>query len=155
MGDSRLSPLSHANGRESGALTPLGVLPHARPIDARNGLCPHDPGIVPGRDDADLAGAHLELAAVLHHDVQPAGYLVGGMRRLAQFRPSDRLHVIGPLPAGLEAVAADAAAAHVNNFHSPLVERPNIIRRLQALLLYAGHGTPPTAMTLDRRLSYA
>src|SRR2546421_5346665 len=95
------------SGRHKGvSLAPpslgLRVPGEATEVDADARLVADHPGVVPGRDCDDVAGAALALAAVVHLDVHPAGDAVEEVGRLAAVCASDRLHVLRPAPARLE-----------------------------------------------------
>src|SRR5437868_1970586 len=106
----------------------LRVVAGARPVDADDRLVSDDPCIVPGRHLRDFARSDVELAAVPHLHMQSARDLVREVWRLEPVCLRDRLHVVRPLPTGLERQAADGAAADVDDLGSAFVELAGLVR---------------------------
>jgi hypothetical protein len=65
--------------------------------------------------------------------------VVLNMRRLATVRQGDRLHVIGPPPAGLEDEPTDLTVAEFNDLGSTIRKRAGFIGRLKAAVFCRLH----------------
>ena len=114
-----LSGLLHTRSRDYGI---FGVVDHAGDIDNHDRLVADHPGVVAGRQQRDIAGAELVLAAVVHAHPEAAGYVILEMRRLAALGTGDVLDVRRPAPAGLEGGATEGDAAERHQLHLAFVE---------------------------------
>ena len=66
----------------------LGVVDRAGPVDRDDRFGADDPGVVPGRQVRDRAGAEVHLAAIMHRDVQAARHNVLKVGRLDHVVPA-------------------------------------------------------------------
>ena len=87
-----------------------------------------------------VARACIELAPVVHEDMQPSPDVVLEVGSLAQVGPGERLDVIRPAPSRFEDEPSDLAVPDVQQLEPSVFERPNLVGRLKGLLLGLGHG---------------
>src|SRR5213076_1582197 len=99
-----------------------------------------DLGVVAAWDGHHVAGANLELRAIIHVDLHSPRDDVAEVRHLARVGPGDRLDVLGPLPAGLERRLADDLAADVEDRRLPLpLKWPGLVWRVEVPDLSCWH----------------
>src|SRR5512146_266160 len=105
-------------------------------IDGDTGLIADHPGVVAGADQVGVAWPELQLPAVVHHYVEPAGDDVGAVGELAAVGPDERFHVGRPPPAGPEVGPAHGEPGEIDQadlavFEAPLVVRVGYVLGLQ------------------------
>lgn len=93
----------------------LGVFGDAGEVEEDGGLVAGDPGVVAGGHVEEVAGAVLDLGAVVHLDGHFAFQDIAGVGGLAGGGVDDGLNVLGPFPAGLESADADGGFAELEN----------------------------------------
>src|SRR5205823_4893338 len=96
-------------------LVALRVVAELAEVEEHAGLVAHDLGVVPRRDRDGIAGSTLALGAVVHEHLHAARHAVSEVRDLAGVRPSDRLDVVRPAPAGLEGAAPNGVTAELEH----------------------------------------
>jgi len=109
------------------------------PVDERDGLVTHYPGVMTGREVCHGAGSDFELLPVLHLDVQRPGGVVLEVGRLAPPRAGDRLDVDRPTPPRVQHEPADYAAIHVQDLRLTMVEASDLIRSSEVPVLGLCH----------------
>src|SRR5579884_3388777 len=124
----------------------LGVVRESLPVHDDARLVAGDPSVVAGRDVRVVAGAEVELLAVVHPHVHPARYAIAGVLCLAALRACDRLDVLRPAPAGLEGGQAHRAGFRVDQFQAAhaVLEEPGLVRLVEVLVLDARHPSSPS-----------
>src|SRR5580692_2567317 len=97
-------------------------------IDGDAWLIADHPGVVAGADQVGVARPELQLPAVVHHYVEPAGDNVGAVGELAAVGPDERFHVGGPPPAGPEVGPAHGEPGEIDQADLAMHEAPLVVR---------------------------
>src|SRR5262249_12615781 len=120
-------------------------------LEADERLAARDPGVVTGLDHVRVAGADVDLGAVVVHDVHRARHDGAAVVRLAAVGPGDRLDALRPLPARLRGQARRLDAAEIDDREVRLVGCANLVRLVERLL----HGTSHFELLSWREISLA
>src|SRR5581483_7654228 len=126
---------SRADGCGSGPrpLQHLGQVVVAGEVDDDRRLVAHHPGVVASGHVEDVPGREHHLVAVVGGEGQAAGGHVAGVVQLAAVGPGFLLQHVRPAEAGLEGRPDDRGAPHPHDLHLAAVERPDLLRRRDAL----------------------
>src|SRR5271155_3750619 len=120
----------------------LCVVARAVPVDDHHGLVSYHPCVVSARQRGDVAGLREQLGSVVHPDRELSAHVVLEMGRFAAAGLCDRLHVLGPPPAGLEHQAPYLAAADRQDLRLAIRELPRLVGCSKALVLGVLHHRP-------------
>src|SRR5260370_611404 len=115
------------------SLLRLGVVLHARHVDEDARLLAFGPRVVAGWHVKPIAGSYGELLPRIHLHGHAARDAIAGVHGLTARRSSDGLHVVRPLPAGLEHPAADRRCiAELEYIHLAVcLELASLVRRFE------------------------
>src|SRR6266496_240043 len=97
------------------------------------GLVADDPAVVPRRDVEDIAGTHLEHAAIVHRRGGAARDDHSHMLDLTRLLPEWRADMHRPFPSRLIGRAADGHAAYAHQLEAAERELAHFIGRVEAL----------------------
>jgi len=101
----------------------FGVIAHSGDVHGYDRFVADDPGVVAGRDVADIPRTELHFGAIVHADVQPARNVILQVGRLAAMGLCQRFDARGPTPAGLERRAPEGDVVDGYEFNLALLER--------------------------------
>src|SRR5438067_7405648 len=122
-------------------LLALGVVGEALPVEDNARLVADNPGVMTWRTHHEVAGPELHLLPVVHDDLHTSGDEVPSVCGLTAVRLGDRLHVLGPLPPGLERCPTDAASLDVDQLQlaRAALERSGLLGRIKTHANHSCH----------------
>jgi hypothetical protein len=106
----------------------FGVIDHALEIHDDRRFVANYPGIVPYRQERDIAGMASQTNPIVHQDLDGARNLVLKVRGFAALGLGQRLDRRGPFPSWLKSSAANHRATDLYNFHFPMGKAPDFTR---------------------------
>jgi hypothetical protein len=123
------------------------------PVDGNDWLIADHPSVMTGWQGSHLAGPGVNLGAVLHHDMHPAGYLILLMRSHTQVGARHRLDMLGPLPTRLHSDSPDlGTAGQIQQLQAPLFTLTDFVRLVEKEMLQRLRHPKPPPFVLRRRI---
>src|SRR6516165_1947678 len=117
----------------------LGILCHTTYVNDHHRLVADYPSVVARRQPGYLARPEFHFAAVVHHNVQPAGNMILQVRRLATLCLDQRLDRRRPAPTRLQCAPTEGHAIDRDELDPAIRERPHLVRLGQAFFLHLRH----------------
>jgi len=111
----------------------FGVSPRTDQVQRHVWFITDDPAVVSGSDIKDIAGTHLDDAAIVHCYCGTTAEDEADVFDLAFLLAEGAAHVFGPLPSGIVRRSSERQVRHLNGFVFSFGEGPNFVGLLEAL----------------------